>query len=115
MNLEQHICDRIVDSCSGVLQQLLKSCQLQMIVIQENSALLIECPNSWTAERLSGLIIGKVGQTLHSLGIDRAVIDNAEGYVTCYQWEMTNFVFRGYFADGDLDNLVVASIPDDLA
>ncbi len=84
-----------------------------MSVVQDSSALLIQCPNVWTAEQLKGLIIGKLGQTLHSLGIDRAVLDDSEGYVTYYQWDMTNFVFSGYFIDGDLNNLAIAPIPDD--
>lgn len=114
MNLEQQICARVIDNCSGVLQELLKSCQLKIVVISENSALLIQCPNSWTAERLRGLIIGKVGQTLHSLGIDRAVLDDSESMKAYYQWEMTNFIFKGYFVDGDLNNLAFVPIPKNL-
>ncbi len=112
-NLEQQICDRLTISCGETAAELFKFCQLQMSVVQDSSALLIQCPNVWTAEQLKGLIIGKLGQTLHSLGIDRAVLDDSEGYVTYYQWDMTNFVFSGYFIDGDLNNLAIASIPDD--
>lgn len=112
-NLEQQICDRVLESCGEEAAELFKFCQLQMVLVEGSSALLIQCPNSWTAEQLSGFIIGKLGQTLHSLGIDRAILDDSEGYVTYYQWDMTNFVFKGYFVDGDLNNLAIASIPDD--
>ena len=112
-NLEQQICERVVKSCSKRAAELFKFCQLQMVVVEGSSALQIRCPNVWTADQLRGFIIGKLGHTLHSLGIDRAVLDDGEGYVTYYQWDMTNFVFKGYFVDGDLNDLAIVPIPDD--
>ena len=112
-NLEQQICDRVFKSCSSRAAELFKFCQLQMIVVEGSSALLIRCPNTWTENQLRGFIIGKLGQTLHGLGIDRAVLDDSEGMKSYYQWDMTNFVFSGYFIDGDLNNLALAPIPDD--
>ncbi|HHP7231698.1 MAG TPA: hypothetical protein ACFCUY_12670 [Xenococcaceae cyanobacterium] len=112
-NLEQQICDRVLKSCGEAAGELFKFCQLQMVLVEGNSALLIQCPNSWTAEQLMGYLIGKLGQTLHSMGIDRAVVDDGEGMKSYYQWNMTNFVFKGYFVDGDLDKLAIVPIPDD--
>jgi hypothetical protein len=112
-NLEQQICDRLIKSCGEKVAELFKFCQLQVIVVEGSSALLIRCPNAWTANQLRGFVIGKLGQTLHDLGIDRAVLDDGEGMKSYYQWDMTNFVFKGYFVDGDLNKLAIVPIPDD--
>jgi hypothetical protein len=113
-NLEQQICDRLIKSCGEKVAELFKFCQLQMIVVEGSSALLIRCPNAWTANQLRGFVIGKLGQTLHSFGIDRAVIDDGEQDVSYFLWEMTNFVFKGYFVDGDLNDLALVPIPEDI-
>ena len=112
-NLEQQICDRLINSCSVQTAELFKFCQLQIIVVQGNSALLIRCPNAWTEDQIRGFIIGKLGNTLHGFGIDQVVIDDGEEMKTYYQWDVTNFVFKGYFIDGDLDKLAIVPIPDD--
>lgn len=113
MNLEQQICERVLNSCSEVFQQLLGTCKLEMILVEDNSALLIRCPNLWTAEQLEGFLIGTIGNTLHGLGIDRAVMNDGEGFIGYYEWDLTNMVFKGYFIDGDLDKLVIVPIPSD--
>ena len=105
MNLEQQICDRLFQSLeesnSKTKVELLKSCKLQMIVVENSSALLIRCPNSWTARRVGEFLIGYLDRVLHSMGIDRAVIDDGERMKAYYEWDITNFALRGHFLDGD--------------
>lgn len=113
MNLEKQIYARVFNSCSGIFQQLLKTCQLEMILIENSSTLLIRCPNPWTEKQIRGFLIGKLGNTLHELGIDRAVIDDGESTKNYYQWNRTNFEFLGYFKDGDLNRLAIVPIPSD--
>ncbi len=112
-NLESQICDRVAQSCGETAAEIFEFCQLQMVIVQGSSALLIHCPNVWTADRLRGYLIGKLGQTLHDLGIDQTVLDDGEGMKSYYQWDTTNFVFKGYFVDGDLNKLAIVPIPDD--
>ena len=113
MNLEQQIYDRVIGSCGEICQQLFKTCKIEMMLVENSSALLICCPNSWTAEQLEGLLIGKIGNTLHGLGIDRAVMNDGERFVGYYEWDSTNFVFKGYFVNGDLNDLEIVPIPSD--
>lgn len=117
MNLEQQICDRLVPTlvknCDGIKAELLKSCELQMIVVESSSALLIGCPNSWTAKRISEFLIGNLDRILHSMGIERIALNNGEGFIGYYEWDLTNMVFKGYFVNGDLNNLEIVPIPSD--
>lgn len=50
-NLEQQICARVLSSCGETAAELFNFCQLQMIVVKDSSALLIECPNAWREQR----------------------------------------------------------------
>ena len=117
MNLEKSICDRLFQSIdesnSNTKAELLKSCKLQMIVVESSSALSIGCPNSWTAKRVCEFLIGNLDRILHSLGIERAALNNGEGFIGYYQWDLTNMVFKGYFVNGDLNNLEIVPIPSD--
>ena len=117
MNLEQQICERIFQSLeesnSKTKAELLKSCKLQMIVVESSSALLIRCPNSWTAHRVGEFLIGYLDRVLNAMGIDRAVMDDGEGFIGYYEWDLTNMTFRGYFVNGDLSNLEIVPIPSD--
>ena len=113
MNLEQQICDCVLNSCSKVFRQLLGTCKLEMILVENSSALLIRCPNLWTEKQIRGFLIGAIGNTLHGLGIDRAVMDDGEGFISYYEWDLTNMSFKGYFVNGDLNNLKIVPIPSD--
>lgn len=110
-NLNQQICDRLIKSCSRAKADLLKPCQLQLIAIEDKSALLIHCPNSWTADRINESLIGNLDLVLHNLGIDQAVLDDGEGLKSYYQWDLTNFSFKGYFNDESLSKLEIINIP----
>jgi hypothetical protein len=118
MNLEQPMCDRIVKTLlekgSKIKAELLKTCRLQLIVIENSSALLIRCPNSWTANCLNDLLIANLDLILHSMGIERVVLNNGEGFVRYYQWDITNMVFKGYFVDGDLNKFIPIPSDEDL-
>lgn len=110
-NLNQQIRDRLIKSCSKAKADLLKLCQLQLIAIEGKSALLIRCPNAWTADRINESLIGNLDLVLHNLGIDQAILNDGEGPKSCYQWDLTNFSFRGYCTDESLNRLEVVNIP----
>jgi hypothetical protein len=120
MNLEQPICDRIIktllENGSKIKAELLKNCRLQLIVIENSSALLIRCPNSWTAEQINGLIVYKLGLILHSMGIEQAILNDGDGQSlrAYYQWDITNMVLKGYFVDGDLNKFIPIPSDEDL-
>jgi hypothetical protein len=110
-NFSQLIGDRITKHCGKTEAELLKFCQLQMVVVQEKSALLICCPNAWTADRLNDFFIGNLDLILHSMGIEQVVLDDSEGMKSYYQWDTINLSFKGYFLDGDLTKLKIVNIP----
>ena len=110
-NLNQQICNRVIKSCSKAKADLLKLCQLQLVTIEGKSALLIHCPNAWTADRINESLIGNLDLVLHNLGIDQAVLDDGEGLISYYHWDTINFSFKGYFADENLNSLETVNIP----
>lgn len=110
-DLNQQIRDRLIKSCSKAKADLLKLCQLQIVMAEGKSALLIRCPNSWTADRINESLIGNLDLVLHNLGIDQAVLDDGEGLKSYYQWDLTNFSFKGYFTDESLNRLEIVNIP----
>lgn len=109
-NLSQVINDRIRKDCGETQAELLKFCQLQMVVVQEKSALMIHCPNAWTAKRINELLIGNLDLILHNLGIDRAIIAEGNNKIY-YEWDLTNLSVKGYFINGDLNKLEILNIP----
>ena len=111
MNLEQQIRERLIKSCSEVKADLLKLCQMQIIVVEGKSALFIQCPNLWTSDRINDLLVGNLDVVLHSMGIDQVVLDDRENLMSYYCWDLTNLSFTGYFIDGDLDKLKIINIP----
>ena len=111
-NISQLISDRITRQCGKTEAELLKFCQLQLVVVQEKSALMIRCPNTWSEKQLrERLLSGNFGQLLFGLGIERAVLDNGENCKFYYCWDLTSFSFEGYFINGDLDKLKIVNIP----
>ena len=77
-----------VKNGDGIKAELLKSCQLQTLVVESSSALLISCPNSWTAKRIGEFLIGNLDRILHSLGIERTALNNGEGFIGYYEWDL---------------------------
>ena len=113
MNLEQLISDRLIKSCGSEAKAgLLKLCRIQIVVIQDRSALLIHSPNAWTEKQLAGfLLVGNLGQLIKDFGIKQLVLNNGEGSATYHQWNEIYFDFNGYFIDGDLTKLKIVNIP----
>jgi hypothetical protein len=111
-NLNQQICNRLIKSCSKAKADLLKLCQLKLMTIKDKSALLIHCPNAWTADRINESLIGNLDLVLHSMGINQAVLDDGEGLKSYYQWDLTNFSFKGYFTGESLNKLEIVNIPN---
>ncbi len=111
MNLEQQIRERLIKSCSEVKADLLKLCLLKLTTVENRSALFIQCPNSWTGDRINDLLIGNLDSVLHSMGIDQVVLDDLENLMSYYCWDLTNLSFTGYFKDDSLNSLEIINIP----
>ncbi|WP_319422164.1 hypothetical protein [Pleurocapsa sp. FMAR1] len=111
-SLNQLIGDRVTKHCGKTETELLKFCQLQLVVVQEKSALMIRCPNIWTEKQLrERLLSGNFGQLLHGLGIERTVLAIGENCKLYWCWDLTSFSFKGYFINGDLTKLKIVNIP----
>ena len=113
--LSQLIKDRLIQS-SEVIADLLKFCELQIVIVQQQSAIQIRSPNYWTEKQLCDrLLPGSLAQLLYSMGVEAVILYYEENFYFYYchtcEWNWHRFELSGYFNNGDLNNLTLIDIP----